>query len=125
MILDASVAIALRSPSDPHASRAAELILAAEDLVIHPVTLAECLVAPARSGSVAEARRLLVEGIGIRVWAPGEDEPERVADVRAAARVALPDCYPLLLAADLGLPLATFDAALAAAARERGLDVVP
>lgn len=125
MILDASVAIALRSPSDPHASRAAELILAAEDLVIHPVTLAECLVAPARSGSAGEVRRLLVEGIGIRVWATVDDEPERVADLRAATRSALPDCYPLLLATELGLPLATFDAVLAATARERGIHVVP
>lgn len=123
MILDASVAIALRSPEDPHAERAAAIVLAADDLVIHPVTLAECLVAPARAGRARDARRLLVERLGIRVWAPEDDEPERIAELRAATRVALPDCYPLLVAVTLGVPVATFDGYLAAAARGHGVAV--
>lgn len=124
MILDASVAIALRSPDDVHARRAAELIVEVEELMIHPVTLAECLVAPARAGVLADARRLLLDGLGIRLWRPDDEEPDRVASLRAASRVALPDCYPLSLAEHTGRPLATFDEALREAAHERGVAVV-
>lgn len=53
MILDASVVVALRSAHDRHAERAAALVVGARGLVVHPVTLAECLVVPARGGEGA------------------------------------------------------------------------
>lgn len=124
MILDASVTIALRSSRDPHAEAARALIVDAGDLVIHPVTLAETLVAPARVGIAAEVRDRLVDGLGIRVWEPDSDEPLRIAELRAATRVALPDCYVLGLAETAEMPMATFDARLAAEARTRGVAVV-
>lgn len=123
MILDASVVIALRSPQDPHAESAASLVLAADELVIHPVTLAEVLVVPARAGLTVQVRDRLVDGLRMRVWNPDEDEPLRIAELRAATRVALPDCYVLGLAEAVKAPLATFDARLAAAARSRGVTV--
>ncbi|MDT0156103.1 PIN domain-containing protein [Microbacterium sp. ARD32] len=116
--------IALRSPRDPHAESAASLVVGADELVIHPVTLAEVLVVPARAGLADQVRARLVDGLGIRVSAPDADEPLRIASLRAATRVALPDCYVLGLAAETGSPLATFDAALAAAARGRDVTVV-
>ncbi|MFT4136210.1 type II toxin-antitoxin system VapC family toxin [Microbacterium sp.] len=124
MILDASVVIALRSEHDRHAGRAAALLARADDLIIHPVTLAECLVVPARAGIADEVRDALVDGLGLRLWTPDEDEPVRVATVRAQTRVALPDCYVLVLAEQLGAPLATFDQGLRSAAAARGVEVV-
>lgn len=123
MILDASVAIALRSPQDAHAAHAERLVVEADELIIHPVALAECLVAPARAGLLAETHRVLLDDLGIRLWHPDEDEPDRIATLRAESRVALPDCYPLTLAERTGYPLATFDAALRRAARDRGVPV--
>ncbi len=124
MILDASVAIALRSPQDAHADRAGAIATGADSLVLHPVTLAETLVGPAVAGIAAEVRALLLDGLGIRLWTPDDREPGRVALLRAQSRVALPDCYPLALAEHTGDVLATFDEALMRAARERGVAVV-
>ena len=124
MILDASVVIALRSPRDAHAERAARLVLDADRLIVHPVTLAECLVVPARRGVADAVEAALRRDLGVEVWQPADDEPRRVAGLRAAVRIALPDCYPLALAEETGQPLATFDAALAEAAAERGVPVV-
>lgn len=123
MILDASLLIALRSPQDVHAEHAARLASTAEELIVHPVTLAESLVAPARAGIARQVRVQLLDGLGIRLWHPDEDEPERVALIRAKSRVALPDCYPLALAEHTGKALATLDEALGNAARERGVSV--
>ncbi len=124
MILDASVAIALRSAEDAHSERAAEIVADTPILTMHPVTLAEVLVAPARVGAAAEARALLVDELGLSVWVPDEEEPERVAILRARTRVSLPDCYPLMLAIETGEPLATFDEALQRAALELDVAVV-
>lgn len=124
MILDASVLIALRSPRDAHVERAARIVLEADTLVIHPVTLAECLVVPARYGVADATEAALTGDLGVEVWRPGGDEPRRVAELRAAVRIALPDCYPLALAEETGHTLATFDAALAEAAKVRGVVVV-
>lgn len=123
MILDASVVIALRSGEDIHAERAAALVIGADELVIHPVTLAECLVVPARAGLAAQVREQLLDGLGIRLWLPDADEPVRVATVRAEVRVSLPDCYVLALAEQTRAPLATFNDGLRAAARARGVEV--
>jgi predicted nucleic acid-binding protein len=123
VILDASVVIALRSPQDAHAELARLLVLDRDELIIHPVTLAETLVVPARAGIAKEVRERLIDGIGMQVWRPDDDEPVRVAELRAETRVALPDCYVLALAELLGHPLATFDARLAAAATARGVQI--
>lgn len=120
MILDASVAIALRSSRDVHAERARSLVLHAAELVIHPVTLAETLVVPARAGIADLVRARLLEGLGIRLWEPDVDEPLRVAELRAQVGVALPDCYVLALAEQTGLPVASFDKRLVRAAMQRG-----
>ncbi len=124
MILDASVVIALRSAEDRHAERAAALVIGAEDLVIHPVTLAECLVVPARAGIAEQVREQLLIGVGMHLWQPDEDEPVRVATVGAGVRVGLPDCYVLALAEHTGTAIATFDDGLRAAAGARGIEVV-
>lgn len=100
------------------------VVIGADELIIHPITLAESLVIPARPGRALEALRLLTEEIGIRVKSPDSDEPARVADLRAATGIALPDCYPLAMAEQRADDLATFDACLAEAARARGIAVV-
>jgi len=123
VILDAGVAIALRSPQDPHAEAARAIVLAAEELVIHPVTLAEALVAPARAGVAARVRDHLIDGLGVVIWDPDAEEPLRVAELRAATRIALPDCYVLQLAEQSGHALASFDHRLLQTARDRGVAI--
>lgn len=124
MIVDASAIIALRSADDPHADRAARLVAGIDELLLHPVTLAECLVVPARAGLARQVRDQLIHGLAMRLHHPDDDEPIRVATVRAQTRIALPDCYVLALAEQTGMPLATFDAGLRAVATSRGVNVV-
>ncbi|WP_375384369.1 PIN domain-containing protein [uncultured Microbacterium sp.] len=123
--LDASFVIALRSTSDAHADAAdAAFSSMRDERCIHPVTLAEILVDPARHGREGLVRSALVDA-GISLRQPDEDEPIRVAQLRVQTRLALPDCYVLALADRTHAAVASFDARLRAAAAARGLALVP
>lgn len=78
--LDASVIIALLNPRDPHHEAAAEYLRcsAAEELVIHSLSLAEVLVGRAKSGRGQEMLTDL-EAIGLRVADQPGDESLRPA----------------------------------------------
>ena len=125
MIIDACILIAALDPGDAHHEAASELLCCDDDLLIHPINLAEVLVGPTRAGRLPAARRLLaVLGVEEAVIAPGE--AERLATVRAGTGLRLPDCCVLTLARSSGTRVvATVDARLAAAAREIGLTVRP
>ena len=62
---------------------------------------------------------------GIAVAAHDDDEPLRLAELRATSGLKLPDCCVLDVALHHQASLATFDDALAAAARQRGVRVEP
>ncbi len=123
VVLDASVVIAHLNQGDVHAERAFTILDTEDEFALHPVTLAECLVFPARSGRTAEALATLAR-IGVETLVPDPAEPALVAELRAGNRVALPDCFVLGAAIRHGAALGTFDERLATAAKERGVTVV-
>lgn len=118
--LDASVVIAHLSPHDPRHEAASSYLRASggEDLLMHSLNLAEVLVGGVRAGRGREMLEDL-QAIGIRVAERPEGEPLRLASLRASTGLKLPDCCALDAALSTGSTLATFDRALAEAARER------
>ncbi len=125
VVLDASVVIGYLTAGDAHGDAAVAILDAEEwvDLIMHPHTLAEVLVLPARHGRTAMALDDLSR-IGIGRWQPDEAYPARIATIRADTGLKLADCCPLDAAERLGARLATFDRTLARVARERGVEVV-
>ena len=124
IVLDASVIIAHLDATDALHDRATALLLGvdSEDLGASPLSLAEVLVGPARAGrldrAVAALDQLEVTSVNL-----DRDAPTRLAVLRAGSSLELPDCCVLLAAQQVHGAIATFDEALAAAARRDGLDV--
>jgi predicted nucleic acid-binding protein len=126
IVLDASVLIAHLRSTDAHHPIARAMLLehAEEGFAVHRLTLAEVLVGAARKGRERELLEQLVTA-GIEVTHPAPDEALELARLRAASGLKLPDCCVLSSALAERHGLATFDRALAAAARERGIRVLP
>lgn len=124
--LDASVLIAHLSPADSHHEAATAILLHATpgSMLVHTVTMAEVLVGGVRARRGA-AMRDDVRAAGIDVAPLDADEPLRLAELRASTGLRFPDCCVLDVALHHRASLATFDAALATAARQRGVAVVP
>lgn len=124
--LDASLVIAHLNPHEPH-HQAADAYLrasAGEQLLIHSMNLAEILVGGVRAGRGQEMLSDL-HAIGIRVAEHDTDEPLRLATLRVTCGLKLPDCCALDTALTTKSTLATFDDALAKAARTRHVAVAP
>ncbi len=126
IVLDASVLIAHLDPADTHHQAATALLLTGTpgQLLVHTLTLAEVLVGGVRIGQGAVMRDdLYAAGIGL---APHDHaEPLRLAELRATSGLKLPDCCVLDVATHQQATLATFDDALASAARRRRVTVEP
>lgn len=124
--LDASVVIAHLSTQDPYHQAASAYLEQArtEDFLMHSLNLAEVLVGGARAGRAQEMLDDLL-AIGIRVAQRPDDEALRLANLRAASGLKLPDCCALDTALLSGSTLATFDEHLASAARQRHVTVAP
>ncbi len=125
IVPDASWVVALRDPGDGHHRQAVAINrgIADEDALLHPVTLAECLVAPAQLGVLESA----AEGLraSFVVTDVGEDAPERWAALRAETGLRLPDAIVLDTALSHNArAIATFDTRLAASAAQLGLEVL-
>ena len=118
--LDASVLIAHLYPRDPHHQAATAFLRASADeaFLIHSLNLAEVLVGGVKAGRGEEMLADL-QAIGIRVSDRVDGEPLRLADLRADTGLKLPDCCALDTAITSKSALATFDTALAKAARKR------
>lgn len=124
IILDASVVIAYASLGDASHPRAADLLeTETDDFGMHAVTIAECLVGPARTGQSQRMLALLAAMEVVRIDLD-EEGPLRVAELRAASGLKLPDAFVLDAAIRTGARLATFDARLAASASEHAVEVV-
>lgn len=123
IVLDAGVLIAHLSVSDVHQQAAFEILDTEEELLIHPLSLVESLVHPARMGTELDdlAR---IETLGLLRCEAQVDEPLHIARLRAVSSLKLPDCVVLVAAEAFGATLATFDRRLADVARERGVNVV-
>jgi predicted nucleic acid-binding protein len=124
IVLDASVLIAHFEATDAHHERATQLLVEAADesLGASPLTLAEVLVGPARTGKL-DAAQAALRDLEITSIALADDAPARLATLRAGTRLRLPDCCVLLAAETAQAQLATFDDRLASAATDLGLAV--
>ncbi len=118
IVLDASVLIAHLDERDGQHKRAVGRLLevAEQALGCSPITLAEVLVGPARNDRL-EAARNAVASLGVQHIPLADDAPARLASLRAATGLKLPDCCVLLAAQDVGGEVLTFDDRLARAAR--------
>lgn len=126
IVLDACVLIAHFDQTDAFHDDAGKLLsLAAEEsLAASPLTLAEVLVGPARTGRLDRASAALAQ-LDIDTIGLDESAPVRLATLRAATSLKLPDCCVLLAAEQAGnATIATFDDRLATAARDRGIPVL-
>ena len=125
IVLDASVLIAHLDDRDIHHSAAEALlaVAATEDLLAHPVSLAEVLVAPVRLGRQDVVTAALA-ALEVAEWSPTSGEPLRLAELRVRTGLKLPDCCVLSAALSTRSALATFDDRLAVAARELGVEIV-
>lgn len=124
--VDASVLIAHLDPQDAHHARASVYLrdAAGEDLVVHPLNLAEVLVGGARVGRGEEMLADL-QAIGVRVADVDPGQPLRLAMLRASTGLTLPDCCALDTALIAGTTLAAFDDRLRREARNRQIPVAP
>ena len=126
IVLDASVLIAHLNPLDSHHEAATRLLLDVPpgSLLVHGNTLAEVLVGGARIGRGAQMHADL-QAAGVRLADHDEQEPLRLAQLRATTSLKLPDCCVLDTAISNNASLATFGNALATAARQRRVAVLP
>ncbi len=98
IVIDASVLIAHLDADDAHHARAGALLEAAgaTPLTTSRLTLAEVLVGPTRAGklevAMAALAQLGIDGVGLNA-----DAPVRLAGLRAATRLKMPDCCVLSL----------------------------
>jgi len=125
IVLDASVLIAHLDEHDAHHEAASRLLLdiPESELAASPITIAEVLVGPARTGRLSQARALM-DAMGVREVALRSDAATSLAILRAETALKLPDCCVLLAAKDApARAVATFDERLAQAARRAGLAV--
>ncbi len=125
IVVDTSWVVALRDLGDGHHLQAVATVreMGDEAAVLHPMTLAECLVAPARLGVLKEAAVAL--RASFEVADVDQNAPMRWAQLRAATRLRLPDVIVLDTALHLGArALATFDQSLAMCAADHGLEVL-
>lgn len=124
--LDASLVIAHLNPHDAHHQVATAYLRdqAGERLLIHSLNLAEVLTGGVRNGR-GQAMLADLRAIGICVADHTEGEPLRLAALRVECGLKLPDCCALDTAVSNESVLATFDDALAKAARTRHVSVAP
>ena len=126
IVLDASVLIAATTPTDAHHSDARVLLrrgAMAVALLAHRITVAESAVGATRRGH-DHVLRGICERLGIHVAGADDDEPWRLARLRADTGLPMPDCCVLDAAITHGAALATFDRRLAAAAVGHGVMVL-
>jgi predicted nucleic acid-binding protein len=124
--LDASVVIAHLNPADANHQAATGYLQdsAGEEFRIHSLNLAEVLTGGVREGRGHEMMADLA-AIGISVADRQDGEAMRMAELRVSSKLKLPDCCALDVALTTGSTLATFDDALADAARRRQIIVAP
>ena len=124
IVLDACVLIAHFDANDAHHHAATELLLraAGDQLGASSISLAEALVGPAKKGNLETAAAVLGQ-LGIETIQLPPDAPVRLAAIRAATALKMPDSCVMLAVEQSGAILATFDKRLAMAAVDRGFVV--
>ena len=123
--LDANLLIALSDPDDAHHDQAAWFFrssLFERRLFVHPFNIAEAAVRPSQVG-VADRVRGLWGFMGVHVTKVDDDQPWRLASLRASTGLGLPDCCVLDTARQTASAVATFDSRLARQAEQLGVDL--
>ena len=123
IVLDASVLIAAMTPQDAHHAAAISLLATlhvGSASLIHSVNLAEVLVGQVPYG-LEESAALNIAATGIDTLDTDADSPIRLARLRAATKLGIPDCCALDAALVTGCAIATFDDRLARAATSLGI----
>lgn len=124
VVADTSWIAALRDPTDAHhlVAVAHHDAIGDEVVVVAPITLAECLVGPAKLGVVDEAEAALRAAFEIADH--DASAPKRWAIRRAESGLKLPDAIVLETALRVGAAaVATFDDRLKTACEASGLHV--
>lgn len=121
VVLDACVLISFLG-ADAHTAKAASLLDTEDELILHPLTLAECAVGAFRTAQAAEFRRA-IQRIGIGQWTPDDEHWYRVAQLAASTHLKPPDCCVLDAARTLAASLATFDDQLTRVAKSLSVPV--
>lgn len=124
IVLDASVLVAFLDPCDAlHGKSVSTMLeLGSDRLLISPITHAEVLVGPARSGTLASTQAAL-SALGVTEVALPADAAPQLAGLRATTALKLPDCCVLLAAQQSASTVLTFDLRLATAAAALGVGV--
>lgn len=124
IVTDASLLIAHLDADDDHHEWAEALLesLGPVPLAASRLTIAEVLIGPARAGKL-EAALAPIEQLGVRDVGLDADAATRLAGLRVATGLKMPDCCVLLAAEQTEAEVATFDERLATAARNLGMAV--
>jgi predicted nucleic acid-binding protein len=125
IVLDASVLIAFLDGDDKHHAAAEQLLMQAidDDLAVNPLTLAEVLVVPVRDGRLDPVLAAL-SALEVQELPFPADAALRLAQLRAATGLKMPDCCVILAAEHAAATLASFDERLAQTAASRKLPVL-
>jgi predicted nucleic acid-binding protein len=125
IVLDASYLIAYRNPDDRHHSQAVTLLesVANQDWIVHSATLAEVLVGAVK---VNRGQQLLadLQSLGLVLAPRDPNEALRLAELRVATGLKLPDCFVLHLAIWYQASILSFDHALGRAAQNYKINVI-
>lgn len=126
IVLDASVLIAYLDAEDGQHGAAESVLedVVDESLAANPLTLAEVLVGPARTGRL-DAARAVLEELEVREVSLPVAAATALAQLRADTGLRLPDCCVLLTAQQTRAAVATFDRRLGHEARRLGHPVLP
>jgi predicted nucleic acid-binding protein len=125
IVLDASVLIGFLDSEDTHHAAAQQLLAQAidDDLAVNSLTLAEVLVAPVREDRVAPVMAAL-HALEVQELPFPADAALRLAKLRAATGLKMPDCCVLLAAEDAAARVASFDEQLTRTAEMRNVPVL-
>jgi len=127
IVVDAKIVISAVAPANTAHGAAMALLRQHVDEVkcLHRLTLAEVYAGPARDAGLEEVMRLekVLWRAGFVEVGPSDGPTAIQMAAPRALGLSMPDAVVLATADRLGLPLATFDARLAAKARARGLVV--
>ena len=115
IVVDPSALIAYLNPLDTHHDDAVEALVEVDAFVVHPVTLAEVLVHPARIGTEFSVRNTLIT-IGMQE-SPMVIDAIALARLRVSSGLKMPDCLVLAAANWHGTDVLTFDDQLQSAAQ--------
>ncbi|QGK71302.1 PIN domain-containing protein [Allosaccharopolyspora coralli] len=125
IVLDADVIIAHFDASNVHHERAETLLTReiGEDFGANPLTLAEVLVVPARDNRLETVRTALRE-LEVQELPFPDDTAVKLAELRAATGLKMPDCCVLLTAEHCAARVASFDDRVIQAAITRNVEAL-